>query len=53
MKDEWNNLQGGLGDLHYDYKVASMGATHDVIYINIYHFEVMSSIHMGYTCEVS
>ena len=32
-----------------------MEATHDVIYINIYHFEDMtsSSIHMGYTCEVS
>ena len=28
-------------------------AIHDVIYINIYHFESKSSIHMGYTCEVS
>ena len=35
MKDEWNNLQAGLGDLHWDHKVASMENTHDVIYINI------------------
>ena len=30
-----------------------MEATHDVIYINILHFEIMSSMYMDYTCEVS
>ena len=30
-----------------------MKATHDVIYINISYFDIMSSINMGFTSEVS